>query len=201
MVQRRAVLWLDSLARANELESGDCLRIRTMSKKTTPAAAAVATSPVVKSKPKRLTMAERISQQVAEQVALALSAANRPTPTPIPSHVQAMVNAGIISQEQAQAMADNPAFKVQQQGAADDIPSPVLVQEIRKHKPAGVITIRKGNRNVELFSYPIATKPATGNDYTDRDAMGYHKAKSILMVVDQLKKFVEASELKRVSAE
>lgn len=148
----------------------------------------------------RLSLDDRIAAAVAAAVPSIIAAMTpqaAAVAVVIPPHVQAMVDKEIISQEQALAIASDPSLRPQQQAAADSIPSPVLVAEIHKHKPACVKVIGKGKDANECFDFPIATRPATGQDYHDRVTLGYHKVKSFLMVVKAAEAYCEAQELKR----
>lgn len=64
----------------------------------------------------------------------------------------------------------------------------------KQHREADVVDIGSGKSKTRCISFPIVTKPATGNDYTDRVVMGYHKIKSILLQLEHAVKYCEYCE-------
>lgn len=110
---------------------------------------------------------------------------------PLPTFLQQQVDSGIITAAAAQQVAKG--WRIEQQAAADSIPSPTIAKPKQHvHAPAAMVTSpgkRKGTE-YENLSVPFLQQSPTGNDYTDRFIIGYRKLKAILLSLDDVQRYV-----------
>lgn len=136
---------------------------------------------------------ERIALLVSKALQLELDRrdklANRipgiPTPAvnrPIPALLQALVNDGTITQEIAQAKANNLPVSPDQSAGADNIPAQSSYERpVAQHYPACIKYAKdKDGHEYHFFSVPNLGKAPTGWDKQDRTTMGYGGAIGIL---------------------
>lgn len=131
-----------------------------------------------------------LKQSASPAVAASPAVVNQP----IPAMLQALVNSGKLSQEEAQAMANDVSLCPVQTAAADSIPAITLQQRPAPvHTPPCIqsFTPDGSKHAINCISIPLDSKAATGFDKNDRLVLGVHKALAVVKYLDSIRDFAK----------